>query len=342
VPLQRRQLLSLLPAALAAGSWAPGTAMAATSPATLLNVSYDLSREFYRAFNTAFAAQWMQRSGQALIVSQSHGGASRQARSVADGLPADVVTLNQHNDIDLLVRHGLLAADWATRLPHRSAPTTSVSVIVVRAGNPRRIRDWADLAREGVSVIVPNPKTSGNGRAAWLAAWGSALLEGATVAQARDRATRLIANVPVLDSGSRSATTTFAQRGLGDALVTFESELPLIERQFGSAVEVVYPPRTLLSENPVAVIDRVVDRRGGRTLAEAYLRHLYSAEGQELAARHHLRPRSAEVAARWAHAFPRVATFTVHEVFGGWSRAQREHFDDGALLDQALLQARGR
>lgn len=313
----------------------------AAAPSTLLNVSYDVSREFYKDFNSAFAVHWMQTTGEDLTLNQSHGGSSRQARSVADGLEADVITMNQANDIDILFDRGrLIPQDWARRLPHNSAPTTSVSVILVRQGNPKNIRDWSDLGRAGVSVIIPNPKTSGNGRYTYLAAWGAALKNGVAPAAARALVTRIFANVPVLDGGGRAATTTFAQRKLGDALVTFESEVPLIESEFGGGFEVVYPSRTVLAENPVSVVDKVVDRKGTRKVAEAYLQFLYGDAGQALAAKHHLRPRSEQVLARFAKAFPKVETFTVDEVFGGWKKAQKEHFDDGALYDQVISTAK--
>lgn len=320
-----------------------GAPALAQSGGTLLNVSYDVSREFYKDYNAVFAAHWKKTTGQTLTLNQSHGGSSRQARSVAEGLAADVITMNQANDIDILHdKGGLIPADWARRLPDNSAPTTSISVILVRKGNPKAIRDWSDLGRPGVSVIVPNPKTSGNGRYTYLAAWGAALQAGVAPAAAQALVERIFANVPVLDGGGRGATTTFAQRKLGDALVTFESEVPLILREFGNDFEVVIPSRTILAENPVAVVDKVVDRKGTRPLAEAYLKYLWSDEGQEVAARHHLRPRSAKVLARHAKDFPKVQTFTVDQVFGGWKKAQAEHFNDGALYDQLIARAKAR
>jgi sulfate transport system substrate-binding protein len=331
-PRARRALLSLL---LAASLWPTAPAQAAGP--TLLNVSYDVSREFYKDFNAAFVAHWKQSAGEDITVNQSHGGSSRQARSVVDGLEADVITMNQANDIDILYQQGrLIPQDWARRLPFNSAPTTSVSVILVRKGNPKQITDWSDLGRPGVSVIIPNPKTSGNGRYTYLAAWGAGLKAGLNPAAARALVARIFANVPVLDGGGRGATTTFAQRNLGDALVTFESEVPLIEKEFGGGYVVVYPSRTILAENPVSVVDKVVDRRGTRKAAEAYLQFLYSEAGQEVAARHNLRPRSAAALARHGQAFPKVSTFTVDEVFGGWSQAQKDHFNDGATYDQIV------
>jgi sulfate transport system substrate-binding protein len=328
----RRALLVALPAALLA----PATLSHAAEPSSLLNVSYDVSREFYKDFNAAFAAHWKKSSGQSVELKQSHGGSSAQVRSVAEGLQAHVVTMNQALDLDFLADRGLVVADWAKRYPHGAAPSASLSVILVRKGNPKNLRDWSDLGRSGVSVIVPNPKTSGNGRYTYLAAWGASIKGGAGPDAAKALVSRIFANVPVLDGGGRAATTTFAQRHIGDALVTFESEVPLILREFGADFEVVYPSRTILAENPVAVVDKVVDRRGSRRLADAYLQFLYSEAGQEIVAKHNLRPRSAKVLAKYAKAFPQVATFTVDEVFGSWKAAQKAHFADGALYDQIL------
>lgn len=338
VQLNRRQILPAL--ALGATGLCSLPAQARTS---LLNVSYDVSREFYKDFNAAFAAHWEKTSGEKLDLRQSHGGSSRQARSVVDGLQADVITMNQHNDIDILhERGGLVPKDWARRLPHNSAPTTSVTVLLVRKGNPKNIRDWSDLGRPGVGVIIPNPKTSGNGRYTYLAALGAGLQSGLNADAGKALLTRIFANVPVLDGGGRGATTTFAQRQIGDVLATFECEAPLILKEFGSNFELVYPSRTILAENPVSVVDRVVDQRGTRRQAEAYLQFLYSETGQEIAARHHLRPREAKVLARHAKSFPTAQSFTVDQVFGGWTQAQREHFNEGALYDQIILAAKGR
>lgn len=342
--LRRRRALRLLPAFATAATWpllATGPAHAAGQ--TLLNVSYDVSREFYKAYNTAFAAHWKKTTGEDVTLNQSHGGSSRQARSVVDGLEADVITMNQHNDIDVLHTRGkLVPANWAQRLPNNASPTTSISVILVRKGNPKNIRDWSDLGRAGLSIIIPNPKTSGNGRYTYLAAWGAALTGGVSHDAAKALVTRIFANVPVLDGGGRGATTTFAQRNLGDALVTFESEVPLIQREFGDHFDVVYPSRSILAENPVSVVDKVVDKKGTRKLAEAYLQYLYSDAGQEIAASFNLRPRSAKVLAKYAKAFPKVSTFTVDSVFGGWTQAQATHFNDGALYDQVIVAAKGR
>jgi sulfate/thiosulfate transport system substrate-binding protein len=335
----RRALLRAALPILALGTGLPAVA----AGQSLLNVSYDVSREFYKDFNTAFAAHWKQTTGEDITLNQSHGGSSRQARSVVDGLEADVITMNQANDIDILHERGkLVPQDWAKRLPFNSAPTTSVSVILVRKGNPKRIVDWSDLGRPGVGVIIPNPKTSGNGRYTYLAAWGAAVKNGVSPEAARALVTRIFANVPVLDGGGRGATTTFAQRNLGDALVTFESEVPLIIKEFGDNFEVIYPSRTILAENPVSVVDKVVDKRGTRKPAEAYLRYLYTDAGQEIAAKHNLRPRSEKVLARYTKQFPRLNTFTVDEVFGGWTQAQRDHFNDGGVYDQVIAAAKSR
>ena len=312
----------------------------ARAATTLLNVSYDVSREFYKEYDAAFVAHWKQLAGEDLVVNQSHGGSSRQARSVADGLQADVVTMNQANDIDLLVHSGqLVRPDWATRFADHAAPTASVTVILVRKGNPKGITDWPDLGRPGLSVIIPNPKTSGNGRYTFLAILGASRKAGADAATARALLERVFGNVPVLDGGGRAATTTFAQREMGDALVTFESEVPLITAEFGDHFDVVVPPLTVLAENPVAVVDQVVDRRGTRRQAQAYLQYLWSPEGQEIAARHHLRVRDSAVLARHAAAFAPVATFTVDGQFGGWQQAQKDYFNDGALYDQVITSA---
>lgn len=327
---------SLLRRALITAVLASASGWAAAGPA-LLNVSYDVSREFYKDYNTVFAAHWKKTTGEELTLNQSHGGSSKQARSVVDGLEADVITMNQANDIDVLAeRGGLVPADWAKRLPDNASPTTSVSVILVRKGNPKNIRDWTDLGRQGVSVIIPNPKTSGNGRYTYLAAWGAALKRGVSPQAAEALVGRIFANVPVLDGGGRAATTTFAQRNLGDALVTFESEVPLIKREFGGDYEVIYPAWTVLAENPVSVVDKVVDKKGTRKQAEAYLKFLWADEGQEIAARHHLRVRSAKVMTRYAKDFPKLTTFTVDELFGGWKRAQAEHFNDGGTYDRVV------
>ena len=330
LPLSLRRALIVSPLLLATG-WAT-----AAGP-TLLNVSYDVAREFYKEINPAFQKQWKQASGEDVTINQSHGGSSKQARAVIDGLEADVVTMNQSSDIDAIATRGkLIPENWAKRLPNNAAPTTSVTVILVRKGNPKKIADWPDLAKPGVSVVIPNPKVTGNGRYSYVAAWGSAIKAGGTPAQARDLVQKIFANVPVFDGGGRAATTTFAQRNIGDALATFESEVNLIKAEFGDNFDVVYPKSTILAENPVSVIDTVVDKKGTRKQAEAYLKFLWSDEAQEIAAKHQLRPRSAALLSKYAKDFPKVNTFTIDEVFGGWSKAQKDHFDDGAIYDQIL------
>ena len=325
-----RRALIVSPLLLATG-WAT-----AAGP-TLLNVSYDVAREFFKEINPAFQKQWKQASGEDVTINQSHGGSSKQARAVIDGLEADVVTMNQSSDIDAIATRGkLIPENWAKRLPNNAAPTTSVTVILVRKGNPKKIADWPDLAKPGVSVVIPNPKVTGNGRYSYVAAWGSAIKAGGTPAQARDLVQKIFANVPVFDGGGRAATTTFAQRNIGDALATFESEVNLIKAEFGDNFDVVYPKSTILAENPVSVIDTVVDKKGTRKQAEAYLKFLWSDEAQEIAAKHQLRPRSAALLSKYAKDFPKVNTFTIDEVFGGWSKAQKEHFDDGGIYDQIL------
>ncbi|MGC3944527.1 MAG: sulfate ABC transporter substrate-binding protein [Chryseolinea sp.] len=322
---------------MAAGAMAPSWA-----DTTLLNVSYDVTREFYKDYNAAFIKYWKQTTGETIAVNQSHGGSSKQARSVIEGLPADVITMNQANDIDVLAQQGaLIPVDWAKRLPNNSAPTTSVTVILVRKGNPKAIKDWVDLARPGISVVIPNPKTSGNGRYTYLAAWGSVIKSGGNAKQARELVQKIFTNVPVFDGGGRAATTTFAQRNIGDALATFESEVPLIQSEFGGDYQVVYPKTTILAENPVSIVDKNVDRKGSRKQAEAYLKYLWSDEGQAIAAKHHLRPRSDKLLAQYKTAFIGVPTFTVDEVFGGWKKAQAEHFNDGGIYDQVLAAGRG-
>ncbi|HET7792943.1 MAG TPA: sulfate ABC transporter substrate-binding protein [Rhizobacter sp.] len=328
----RRFTLRLLAASLVLGM----TSLSQAAGPTLLNVSYDVARELYKEINPAFIKSWKASAGEDVTVNQSHGGSSKQARSVIDGLEADVVTMNQSSDIDAIASKGLLAADWAKRLPNNAAPTTSTTVILVRKGNPKGIKDWTDLAKPGVSVVIPNPKITGNGRYTYVAAWGGLVKGGASAAQARETVQKIFANVPVFDGGGRAATTTFAQRNIGDALCTFESEINLIKAEFGDNFDVVYPKWSILAENPVAVVDKVVDKKGTRKQAEAYLKFLWSDEAQEIAARHQIRPRSEKVLAKYVKDFPKVNTFTIDEVFGGWTKAQKEHFDDGAIYDQIL------
>jgi sulfate/thiosulfate transport system substrate-binding protein len=308
----------------------------AQADTALLNVSYDVTREFYKDYNPAFVKYWKQKSGETVTINQSHGGSSKQARSVVDGLEADVITMNQANDIDILYERGkLIPADWQKRLPNGSAPTTSTTVFLVRKGNPKHIKDWGDLVKPDVAVIIPNPKTSGNGRYSYLAAWGAVIKKGGDDKAARDFISRLFKNVPVLDTGGRGATTTFAQRGIGDVLLTFENEVFLIQKELGSdQFEVVYPSVSILAENPVSLVDKVVDKRKTRAVAQAYLEYLYSEEGQEIAAQHHLRPRLESVIAKHSAEFPKLSLFTIDEVFGGWKKAQKEHFNDGGTFDQ--------
>jgi sulfate transport system substrate-binding protein len=337
VPGRRALLLATLLGSAGLPLLAHAQAAPSAQPVTLLNVSYDVAREFYKDYNKAFLAHWKQGGGAELTIKQSHGGSSKQIRAVIDGLEADVVTMNQALDIDMLaLRSGMVPADWAKRLPDNAAPTTSVTVLLVRKGNPKGIKDWADVAKPGTTVVIPNPKLTGNGRYSYVAAYGAVLKAGGSPAQARERVQQIFANVPVFDGGGRAATTTFIQRNIGDALSTFESEVDLIREEFGDVFDVVYPSWTVLAENPVSVVDKVVDKRGTRKVAEAYLKYLWSPEAQEIAAQKGLRPRSAAVLAKHAKTFPKVNTFTVDEVFGGWLKAQKEHFDDGALYDQIL------
>lgn len=331
-PVLRRALLASALGALLASS--PGPARAEAGAVELLNVSYDPTRELYRDVNAAFARSYRPTTGTAVTVRMSHGGSGKQARSVLDGLEADVVTLALAGDVDALSDRGLVAPGWQVRLPHNSAPYTSTIVFLVRPGNPKRIRDWTDLARPGVSVICPNPKTSGAARWGYLAAWGSALKAGKGEAGARALVAGIFRNVAVLDTGARGSTTTFVQRGLGDVLVAWENEAHLALAETGPGrVEIVVPPTSILAEPPVAVVDAVVARKGTRAVAEAYLRFLYSPEGQALAAKHHYRPRSADAAKRAGRSFPAVATFTIDELFGGWRAAQKKHFADGGVFD---------
>ncbi|EFH12380.1 sulfate ABC transporter substrate-binding protein [Teichococcus cervicalis] len=325
----------VLGAALAGAAW-PGAA-AAQGTSQLLNVSYDPTREFYREFNTGFAAQWKARTGQTIRANASHGGSGRQARAVIDGLQADVVTLALAYDIDAIAARGLIAPDWQSRLPQNSAPYTSTIVFLVRKGNPKGLRDWGDLVKPGIAVVTPNPKTSGGARWNYLAGWAWALRQpGGSEARAQDYLTTLFRNVPVLDTGARGSTTSFVQRGQGDVLLAWENEAHLAFAEFGAdKFDIVYPSLSILAEPPVAVVDRNVDRRGTRALAEAYLQALYAPEGQALAARHHYRPRDAAALAAAGDRFPRLELVTIDDpAFGGWQRAQARHFDDGGLFDR--------
>jgi sulfate transport system substrate-binding protein len=309
----------------------------AQKPVTLLNVSYDPTRELYQDVNQAFAAQWKAKTGQAVTVRMSHGGSGKQARSVIDGLEADVVTLALAYDIDeIAARGGLLPANWQSRLPENSTPYTSTVVLLVRKGNPKRIKDWGDLIRPGVSVISANPKTSGGARWNYLAAWAWALRQpGGDEAKAKAFVTSLYKNVPVLDAGARGSTTTFVERGIGDVLIAWENEALLAIKELGpDKFEIIAPSLSILAEPPVAVVDKVAKKHGTAALAQAYLEFLYTPEGQELAAKNYYRPRNAAVAAKYASQFPKLTLITIDQVFGGWAKAQRTHFADGGVFDQ--------
>jgi sulfate/thiosulfate transport system substrate-binding protein len=312
---------------------------AAHAETTLLNVSYDVARELFKDINPLFIADWKKSSGETLVINQSHGGSSKQARAVADGLEASVVTMNQANDIDFLAERGLVTADWAKKFPNNAAPFYSTMVYLVRKGNPKQIRNWEDLAKSGVKVVIPNPKITGNGRYTYLAAWGAVIKKGGNEAQARELVGKIFKNVPVLDGGGRAATTTFTQRQIGDVLVTFENEVQLVRQEFGDNFEVVYPNISILAESPVAVVDKVVDKKGIRKQATAYLQFLYSEPAQEMIAKHYFRPRSATAAKKHEASFKPIQLFTVDEVFGGWKAAQKKHFDDGGEFDK-LFQSR--
>jgi sulfate/thiosulfate transport system substrate-binding protein len=309
---------------------------AAEKALTLLNVSYDPTRELYQDLNAAFAQAWKAQTGQVVTINQSHGGSGKQARSVIDGLEADVVTLALAYDVDAIAGAGLIGQDWQTRLPDNSAPYTSTIVFLVRRGNPKQIKDWDDLVKPGVAVITPNPKTSGGARWNYLAAWGFALKEyGNDEAKARDFVARLYRNVSVLDTGARGATMTFMERGIGDVFISWENEALLVTQELAKdRFDVVTPSVSILAEPPVAIVDRVVDKRGSRELAQAYLEFLYGETGQEIAAKHFYRPRLAAVAARHAQQFQQLGLFTIEEVFGGWQNAQTMHFGDGGVFDQ--------
>ncbi len=304
---------------------------------SLLNVSYDPTGAFYQDFNSAFAAYWKGLTGETVQVDQSHGGSGKQARSVIDGLDADVVTLALAYDIDAISdKTGLLPANWQSRFSNNSAPYTSTIVFLVRKGNPKEIKDWDDLVKSGVSVITPNPKSSGGARWNYLAAWGYALGKwNKDETKAKEFVTALYKNVPVLDSGARASTTTFIERGIGDVAISWENEAYLVVNDISRGqYEIVVPSVSILAEPPVSVVDKVVDRRGTRKLAEAYLNYLYSEEGQEIAAKHYYRPQNKTVAAKYADRFHRVSLFTVDEVFGGWKKAQKKHFSDKGVFDE--------
>ena len=330
-------------AALAATALAlvPAAALVAAAPATLLNVSYDPTRELYVAVNAAFARDWKAKTGQDVVIRQSHGGSGKQARSVIDGLPADVVTLALGYDIDAIAQRGLIARDWQRRLPHASAPYYSTIVFLVRKGNPKGIQDWDDLARPGVSVITPNPKTSGGASWNFLAAWGYGQKTYGSGAKAWEFVTKVFRNVPILDSGARGSTTTFVQRGQGDVLIAWENEALLAQRQLGKGqFEIVTPSISILAEPPVAVVDKVVDRKGTRKVAEAYLNFLYTPAAQDIIGRNYYRPRDTAAAAKFKGQFRNIPLFTVDRNFGGWAKAQATFFNDGGLFDQVFEDAK--
>lgn len=311
--------------------------VAALAEVSLLNVSYDPTRELYQDFNGAFAKYWKKKSGESITVKQSHGGSGKQARAVIDGLEADVATLALAYDIDEIHdKAKLIPANWQKRLPNNSSPYTSTIVFLVRKGNPKKIRDWNDLVKPGISVITPNPKTSGGARWNYLAAWGYALKQkGGNEAKAKEFVARLFKNVPVLDSGARGSTTTFVQRGIGDVLLAWENEAFLAVNELGKdKFEIVVPSLSILAEPPVAVVDKVVDKKRTRKVAEEYLKYLYTPEGQEIAAKNYYRPRDKKVAAKYAKNFPKVRLFTIDELFGGWRAAQKKHFDDNGVFDK--------
>jgi len=324
----RRALVALAVSVTAVAAW--------PKDVTLLNVSYDPTRELYQEYNAAFAKYWKAKTGDVVTVNNSHGGSGKQARSVIDGLDADVVTLALAYDIDAIADKGLVAKDWQKKLKDNATPYTSTIVFLVRKGNPKGIKDWGDIAKPGVGVITANPKTSGGARWAYLAAYGWALKQpGATDAKARDFISKVYANVPVLDSGARGSTVTFAERGVGDVLLAWENEAYLSLKEFGAdKFDVVYPPSSILAEPPVAVVDKVVDHKGTRAVAQAYVEWLYSPEAQEIEARNYYRPIDAAVAAKYAGKFPKLALFNITDTFGGWTTAQKTHFADGGVFDQ--------
>lgn len=327
--ITRRSLLSL--------ALVLGLSSVAHADVSLLNVSYDPTRELYQDYNAAFAKYWKAKNNETVTIKASHGGSGKQARSVIDGLEADVVTLALAADVDALYDNGkLVPADWQKRLPHNASPYTSTIVFLVRKGNPKKIKDWNDLAKPGIEVITPNPKTSGGARWNYLAAWGFALKQpGGNDATAKDFVKKIYGNVKVLDSGARGATTTFAERGIGDVLIAWENEAYLAVKELGpDKFDIVTPSISILAEPPVSVVDKVVDKRGTRKVAEEYLKYLYSPEGQDIAGKNYYRPTDSKVAAKYAKQFAPVKLFTIDDVFGGWTKAQKTHFADGGVFDQ--------
>ena len=320
---------------LAFAAVALAAASAASAQTSLLNVSYDVAREFYRDFNTAFIAHYKKTTGKDIKVDQSHAGSSAQARAVADGLAADVVTMNTTTDIDFLADKGVVAKDWRQKFPNGASPTTSTMLFLVRNGNPKNIKDWDDLIRPDVKVVVVNPKTGGNGRMAYLAAWGQVRAKGGTDAQAAEFVSKLYKNVPALARGGRDATGMFLQRNLGDVLVTFESEVVSVENEFGKGkVDAIHPSASIVAENPVAVVERTVAKKGTAAEAKAYLDYLYSPEGQEIAAKHNIRPRNEAILKKHADVFKPIKLFTVDQYFGSLAEAQKVHFNDGGQFDK--------
>jgi sulfate/thiosulfate transport system substrate-binding protein len=315
-----------------------GCLLAQSKAVSLLNVSYDPTRELYVEFNAAFAKHWKATTGQEVTVKQSHGGSGKQARSVIDGIDADVVTLALAGDVDALHKNGkLIPADWQKRLPHNASPYSSTIVLVVRQGNPKGIKDWDDLVKPGISVITPNPKTSGGARWNYLAAWEFAKRKYGSEAQAKDFVAALYKNVPVLDTGARGSSVTFAQRNQGDVFISWENEAHLLEKEFGNKVDIVYPSLSILAEPPVSVVDKNVDRKGTREVATAYLNYLYSEEGQDIAGKNFYRPISAKAQAKYLKQLPKLSLFTIDQAFGGWAKADKDHFADGASFDQIYL-----
>jgi len=308
----------------------------ASFAAEILNVSYDVMRDFYKEYNPAFQTYWQQQGNDKVTIKMSHGGSSKQARSVIDGLAADVITMNMATDINALAEHGnLIPNDWRTRLPNNSAPFTSATVFIVRKGNPQNIKDWDDLLKANVQVIIPNPKTSGNGRYTYLSAWGYVLKNGGDEQQARDFVGKLFKQVPVLTTGGRGATGTFMQNKIGDVLVTFENEAEMIAREFGRGeFELIYPSICAEAEPPVALVDKVVDKKGTRQIAQSYLQYLWSKTGQTIAANNFLRPREPEILAQFSDRFPQVDLLNIEQTFGSWEKIQQTHFSDGGIFDQ--------
>jgi sulfate transport system substrate-binding protein len=327
-----RRLLAVFAASVLAGA-------AQAADVNLLNVSYDPTRELYAALNKAFAARYQAETGKTIEIKQSHGGSGKQARSVIDGLQADVVTLALAYDVDAIAQRGLLAADWQRKLPNNAAPYTSTIVFLVRKGNPKGVRDWDDLAKPGIKVITPNPKTSGGARWNYLAAWGYALKKYGTEDKARDFVRDIFRNVPVLDTGARGSTVTFVERNIGDVLLAWENEAYLAIDEFGKdKFEIVAPSLSILAEPTVAIVDKVVDKKGTRAAAEAYFKFIYSPEGQEIAAQNHYRPRDPAIAGKHQADFAKVELFTIDDVFGGWQKAQAAHFDDAGVFDKIYTQ----